>query len=198
MMTTIISDKQGVEHKGQDSIVNSNNTHTDTPYRLFLVDDDPMVLKMLQFHFANFKQYEITTFSTGEACLDAMSRKPDVIVLDYNLSEYTHDDKLMDGLDILKRIKDKSPDTNVIMLSSQVEVHIAVDCLRNGAVNYIIKDGVMQLNVEKAINALVKSQELKEEINQLSTTIKRDKLLIRGYTIFTVFLAVVLFYLWNG
>ena len=165
-------------------------------YQLFLVDDDPMVLKMLSRHFKDFEQFQISTFNTGEACLAALDQNPDIIVLDHNLAEYSANNNMMNGLDVLQKIKEKLPETQVIMLSAQVEVQVAVDCLKQGAVNYVVKDATMQFNVQSAIESIVKSIELKQEINLLSQTIKRDKLLIRGYGFVILALVACLYYFW--
>jgi len=184
--------------------VNTNSPNRGQPnnhnkiYRVFIVDDDPMVLKMLHRYLKNFSEYECTSFSSGEKCLKALDQKPDIILLDFNLSEQNNSNQNMDGLDVLKELKIRIPETQVLMLSAQVEVQVAVDCLKKGAVNYIVKDAVMQVTVKEAMDAIIKSRALKEEIHLLSNTIKRDKLLIRGYGVLTVILCFVLYYFWSN
>lgn len=165
-------------------------------YSVFLVDDDPMVLKMLSRYFTDKQAYKITTFSSGEACLAALEQKPDMVVLDYNLSSEEEISDQVDGIEVLFKIKEQLPDTQVIMLSAQDEVQVAVDCLKRGSTNYIIKDGNMQFSIHKALDTIVKSRELKGEIHELSNTIKRDKLLIRGYSAITIVLTLILYYYW--
>jgi len=165
-------------------------------YNIFFVDDDPMILKMLSRHLSKNQQYNISTFSSGEDCIESLSSNaPDIVVLDFHLSEEINSNK-MNGLAILKKIKSLQPEVQVIMLSSQMEVQIAVDCLKKGAVNYVVKDDIMQFNVQKGIESIVKSNALKDEIHQLSNTIKRDKLLIRGYSFILIALVMTLYYFW--
>lgn len=171
------------------------NSKGQNQYKLFFVDDDPMILKMLSRYFDKENKYDIQCFESGEACIESINEAPDIIVLDYNLSG-EHQSLSMNGLDCLNAIKEKNPNVQVIMLSAQVEVKVAVDCLKKGAVNYVVKDGVMQFNVQKAIESITKSRELQHEINALSTTIKRDKLLMRGYGLIILGLLMTLFFFW--
>lgn len=165
-------------------------------YQVFFVDDEAMITKLLNRHFAKDDRLQLHAFSTGEACLNSLDIQPDIVVLDYNLS-IGEEDK-MDGLEILEKIKEQCPTAQVIMLSSQMEIKVAVDSLKKGAVDYVIKDQAMQFSLEKTIDNILESKELKNEINQLSQVIKRDKLLIKGYTVITLLLIGLLSYFWIG
>ena len=57
---------------------------------------------------------------------------PDIVFLDYDMKPY-------DGLFMLDKVKGISTDVHVILISGQKEVSIAVQALRNGAFEYIIK-----------------------------------------------------------
>lgn len=165
-------------------------------YRVFFVDDENMILKMLSRHFSNDDRLQLHTFNSGETCLNSIDLNPDVIILDYNLSD--GNDGKMDGLEVLQKIKEQSPTAQVVMLSAQADIKVAVDSLKKGAVDYVIKDQAMQFSVAKAIESILKSKELKNEIGQLSQVIKRDKLLIKGYTVITLLLIGLLSYFWIG
>src|SRR5579872_3762341 len=93
-------------------------------FRLFLVDDDPLFLKVLEFEFIKYPEFVIEPFATGELCIKhqsvsgmSQSGKPDLIVLDYHLDAV--DKNAMNGLQILQEIKRLNPDIPVIMISSQ-------------------------------------------------------------------------------
>ena len=53
--------------------------------KLFLVDDDPVFLKALEIEFHHHTDFTVETFVSGELCLENLSQKPDVIILDYHL-----------------------------------------------------------------------------------------------------------------
>lgn len=105
---------------------------------VFIVDDDLLYLKALENSIsAKFPFVKIKTFLTGEACLQQLKFKPDVVILDYFLDSKVS--YAWNGLTILKQIKKLNPKTKVIMLSSQDSLDIAVKCIDNGSFDYISK-----------------------------------------------------------
>ncbi|MBK6612103.1 MAG: response regulator [Sphingobacteriales bacterium] len=113
--------------------MNENN------YKIFLIDDDIKTLIMLKSQIENSVNLPITVnvFAYGENSLDRVTENPDIVVLDYFLDGIQENAKT--GLDILKQIKAISPDTAVIMLSGQEDMETALETIRNGAYDYIIK-----------------------------------------------------------
>jgi len=97
---------------------------------VFLVDDDALFLKTVEHSVATKHPFlSIKTFNTGEACLEQINQKPDIVILDYYLRSV--DPNSLNGLEVLKRIKKTNPKTKVIMLSSQDSLDIAVKCADN-------------------------------------------------------------------
>jgi DNA-binding NarL/FixJ family response regulator len=161
-------------------------------YKIFIVDDEAMVRRMIEFKLKSREDLEVHSFSSGEACLENLSLKPDIIILDYHMD--TDKEGAMNGLDTLLKIVDMGTDTKVAMLSSQDNVSVAVDVLKKGAVDYIIKNSVFTVNTESAIDKIIQGIELKDEINELTARIKRDKLLMRGYFVIILTLVLLAFY----
>ncbi len=110
----------------------------DRKKKVFIVDDDKMFCTMLSDHLEDQGQYDVTSFGTGEECLDRLGDKPDAIVLDYYLDSNVPGAK--NGLEILKLIHKAAPDLKVIMLSSQEHYGVALQTIASGAVQYVIKD----------------------------------------------------------
>ena len=174
------------------------STGKEAKYTIYIVDDSPMMRRLIKRTFEPKTAFHLSYFENGEDCIAAMSTPPDMMILDFHLTLDMEDNSIMNGLDVLKKVKEISPDTKVVMLSSQNDVAVAVNCLKLGASDYVVKDEVMTVNVTKGIEKIVKSLELKEEIQSLSQTIKRDKLMIKGYSIFTITLiGMVLFLLFR-
>jgi DNA-binding NarL/FixJ family response regulator len=161
-------------------------------YKVFIVDDEAMVRRMIEFKLKNREDLEVVPFSSGEACIENLAQKPDIVILDYHMD--TEKETAMNGLETLLKIVEMAPDVKVAMLSSQDNVAVAVDVLKKGAVDYIIKNSVFAINTETAIDKIIQGLELKEEINELTARIKRDKLLMRGYFMIIAFLALVAIY----
>lgn len=105
---------------------------------IFLVDDDPLYLKSLEFEFCQNPKLKIITFLTSQACIENLFLNPDVIILDYILT-IPHE-KALDGLQTLITIKETLPDTQVIMLSALESVEVATNSIKLGASGYVVKN----------------------------------------------------------
>jgi len=130
-------------------------------YTLFIVDDDPMQLEMLKDHLSKFKNFTIRTFATGEEAMVHLHEKPSIIILDYNLNSSVKDAK--NGLDILKLIKKESPDTEIIMLSGQEKIEVAVNIMKYGAFDYVVKNESSFYRAENALFNIVRRFKLVRE-----------------------------------
>lgn len=176
-------------NKDLSKIEPSTGAKDTSAYRLAIIDDNPMVRKMVEKIFSPSPDHSLHSYSSGEAFFSEHSSPLDIIILDYHLST-NEEDKIMNGLEILGKIKERIPDAKVIMLSSQGAVSTAVQCLKKGATDYVVKDEVMNVSIKKSVDQIIKSIALKTEITALSQTIKRDKLLMRGYGV--IILALLL------
>ncbi len=120
---------------------------------VFLVDDDNMFLTMLTDHLEALERYNVSTFTTGEACMEQLGEKPDVIVLDYYLDSAVPG--ALNGMEILQRIKSVDPDLKVVMLSSQEHYGIALQTIAKGALYYVIKDNQAFGEIEHLLSEIV-------------------------------------------
>ncbi len=128
-------------------------TMTDAKKKVFLVDDDKMFLTLLSDHLEALDRYDISTFATGEACLERLGEQPDVIVLDYYLDSAVPGS--LNGMEILKRIKSADSDQKVVMLSSQEHYGVALQTIAKGALYYVIKDNQSFGEIEKLLGEIV-------------------------------------------
>jgi CheY-like chemotaxis protein len=81
--------------------------------------------------------HRITCFATGEEAIARLYEKPDIIILDYYLD--TEVKSAANGMEVLRVIREKLPNTPVIMLSGQEKYAVAAQTLQKGAVQYVIK-----------------------------------------------------------
>ena len=109
---------------------------TDKRY-VFLVDDEPIQNEMLKDYLNERFLYDIMTFESGEDMLKNMHLNPEIVVLDYHLSAHIPNAK--NGVEILKTVKEQYPTVQVIMLSGQDKINVAVDSMKYGAYDYVIK-----------------------------------------------------------
>jgi two-component system response regulator HydG len=101
---------------------------------LFIVDDDKLLATNLKHHLQNKfgDDVKITIFNNGESCLEKINKYTHIVILDYFM-----DGK--NGLEILKAIKTTNPKTEVIMLSWNEDMAIAIETFRSGAKDYVSK-----------------------------------------------------------
>jgi DNA-binding NtrC family response regulator len=130
--------------------------------KVFLVDDDPMHLQMLKDHLSSKFNIDITTFSTGEDCLANLDKDPDVIVLDYYLNSV--EKSAANGIEILKKIKARKPETEVVMMSGQEKIEIAVETMACGAFDYVIKNESSFLRAENKLVNVFKHKKLQDNV----------------------------------
>ena len=120
--------------------------------KIFIVDDEALLVTMLSDYLKEmYPGSDIHTFPTGEACLEKLDEKPDVIILDYYLNSSKQD--AGNGIDILKSIKEKNKTLPVIMLSSQERYSTAAQTIQHGAIHYVPKGP----NAFQEISELIKA-----------------------------------------
>ena len=99
--------------------------------RLLIVDDEPLILEVLTEHFKT--EYDVDTALNGADALGAVLRaRPDAVMLDINMPR-------MNGVEVLKDIKQIDDSIAVIMVTANEQVAMAAEALRNGAFGYVPK-----------------------------------------------------------
>ena len=131
--------------------------------KLFLVDDDTVFLKSLELEFLNHTDFTVETFITGELCLENLSHKPDVIILDYHLDGTNKN--AMNGIETLDKIKAIDPEIPVVMLSSQDKIDVAISCMHHRAFDYVVKSETAFLRLQKNITAYFHYEKIEKELN---------------------------------
>ncbi len=117
---------------------------------IFLVDDEPIQNEMLKDYLSERFLYNIKLFDSGEEALKHMDEAPVIVVLDFHLS--ADKPNALNGVEILKKIKEKNPDTDVIMLSGQDKIEVAVDSMKYGAHDYVVKGETGFARIENALH----------------------------------------------
>ena len=131
--------------------------------KLFLVDDDAMYLKLLEIEFLQHANFSIETFATGELCIANLSHLPDVIILDYHLDGI--DRSAMNGIETLDQIKSYNADIPVVMLSSQDNIEVAVECMLHKASDYVVKSETAFVRLQKTITTIFRYKKMEKELS---------------------------------
>uniref|UniRef100_UPI00404916F5 sigma-54-dependent transcriptional regulator n=1 Tax=Fulvivirga sp. TaxID=1931237 RepID=UPI00404916F5 len=134
------------------------------PVKIFAVEDDSAYTKFLEYVLSLNPDFEVTSFNTAKSFLDRLHEKPNIITLDYTLPD-------MEGEKVLRSIKDFDPDIPVIIISAQEKIGTAVELLKSGAYDYIIKDEETKDRLLNTINNARKNISLTKEIDHLKQEI---------------------------
>jgi len=102
------------------------------PTRILLVDDDESVRDVISVLLRE-EGYDCLTAKGAEMALDLAGMEPvPLVISDMKMPGH-------DGVWLLENFRDRFPDTSVIMLTGYGDTEAAVDCLRRGAVDYLLK-----------------------------------------------------------
>ncbi len=117
---------------------------------IFIIDENPVYGKLVQQYLEVADYNEVLTFTDAGECLSYLDLHPDIII-----SEFHHADPDLSGLNFLKTIKKKSPDTDIVFFTSQSDIEYAVKAIRLGAAEYIIKSKYAPDSLLRKVNKLV-------------------------------------------
>ena len=109
--------------------------------KIFLVDGDLYSLNIYRQGLDKLGYNDISLYLNGVICLNNLHQKPNIIFLNYPLSDIA-------GFEILKKIKRYNHSIYVIVVSNQENMEIANEALKYGAFDYIIKgdDEIIKMN----------------------------------------------------
>lgn len=153
---------------------------------VFIVDDEPMHAQMMEDHLrSKYPNFEIYQYTTGEECNENMDKNPGIVILDYHLDAIHKNAR--NGLQVLEHLK-KNYDCDVIMISGQDKIDVAVECMRTGAYDYVVKNETSFHRTETAIDRLFKHRSVVEELNKY----KRNNRILTYGIISIVLLTIML------
>ena len=133
---------------------------------IFLVDDEQIQNEMLKDYISDRFKYKIKTYESGETAIADLNLDPEIIVLDFHLNAHLPD--AQNGVEVLKKIKEVHPTSQVIMLSGQDKLEVAVDSMKYGAYDYVIKGETAFSRMANILNNI-------NELNNLKTANKSYK-----------------------
>ena len=102
------------------------------PVRCLVVDDEPRLRQVL-LHLMRGDGFVCSEAGNGEEALEVMERQPvPLLMSDMRMPR-------MDGIALLRQVREKWPDTAVVMITAVADVEVAVNCLAMGAMDYLTK-----------------------------------------------------------
>ncbi|MET3317701.1 UNVERIFIED_ORG: two-component system response regulator AtoC [Peribacillus simplex] len=124
---------------------------------VLVIDDEPAICKALSFALEDDYQV-VTTTDPDEGLRHIEQISVDIVLLDLRIGSIS-------GLDILQKIKHRSPNVTVIMMTAYSSIDTSIEAIKNGAYYYIEKP----INIEELSLLLMRAAEFKQMSNQLET-----------------------------
>ena len=139
---------------------------TEKPLKIFVVEDNEWYNKLLVHTLSLNPDNEVKSFFNAGDFLNSLGESPDIVTLDYRLPDIS-------GLDVLKRIRQENGDIQVILISEQNDINMAVNLLKLGAYDYITKSDDIRERLLNTIQNLKQGIGLKREISNLRKEIQK-------------------------
>jgi DNA-binding NtrC family response regulator len=145
---------------------------------IFIVQENVIYKEVIVGYLQQKKYTNLKTFKTADECLKVISQKPDIIVLDYSFQGIT-------GLELMKRVKVEYPEIDFLFLSGQNDVEVAVNIMKMGAADYIVKNN-------KAPQTLVNSIDYLQSRTQADKVKKGFQIGVIGFFIMLFFIIMII------
>lgn len=129
---------------------------------ILLIEDDPPLARVYELYLKE-EPYQVVHVGTGKEALDSIRKcPPEGIVLDLHLPD-------MDGLEILKFIQEQSIQTPVVVITANGSIKTAVEAMRHGAADFVLKP----FNADRLVFTLRHALE-RRQLKRIVDTFKDD------------------------
>jgi len=135
-------------------------------FKIFIVEDDEIFAKTLKHYLSLNTDYEVEIFTNGKSLLKNLYKNPSAITLDFYLPDYS-------GMDLLKKIQEFNSDIPVVIVSGQQDISTAVELLKKGVYDYVLKDEDTKNRLWNIMKNIKEKVLLKYKINKLEEEIEK-------------------------
>lgn len=149
--------------------------------KIFIVEDNVFYSELINSRLEEKGYTNVQLYHSGEDCVDNLYQNPEIVILDYDLGK-------MNGLDVLKEIKSVNPNIQIVFLSGQENISVAVDSLKYGAYDYVEKNNHSLGRIPGIIAQINKYNKILQENEEL----KKAK---KTFLVSFVLLAIAYIYL---
>jgi signal transduction histidine kinase len=135
---------------------------------ILLVDDEEGIRKVLDISLSD-SGFKVFTAETGKEALDIFRKmRPPIVLTDIKMPG-------MDGIELLRKIKEESPDTEVIMITGHGDMELAIRSLKYDATDFITKpinDDALEIALKRANEKITLKTRLKEHTENLEQLVR--------------------------
>jgi len=125
--------------------------------KTFIVDDDPFWTAILSEILQSLGYTNISTFKNGEECIKHLHLNPHLVFLDHQMED-------MDGIEVLRQIKEYYPGIGVVFCTAHENLSVAVEAIRYGSFEYLLKANSNRREVETIISQMKEAQVFADRI----------------------------------
>lgn len=127
--------------------------------KILIVEDDEYVLESIKLLLSK-EGYDVATATDGPAAIELFKKRQyDLVITDIKMPQ-------MDGMELLQRLKNESPDISVIMMTAFGSIKNAVEAMKMGACDYITKP-ISSEEIKLVIQKVFEKQDLITEVRTL-------------------------------
>ncbi|MFO8088841.1 MAG: sigma-54 dependent transcriptional regulator [Desulfatiglandaceae bacterium] len=131
---------------------------------ILVVDDERGIRQSLKMFLQDF--YNVYVAGTGSEAVEIISKKSiDVILLDIRLPD-------VDGVELIKVLKDIDPDPEIIMVTAIKEVESAVQAMKSGAFDYLVKPFVVE-DIKISVSRAIENRGMKRQVSYVNSEFQR-------------------------
>ncbi len=136
--------------------------------KIVLVDDEKDIRDVLEISLSDMG-YHVFAAGNGKQALEVFRKEmPQIVITDIKMPG-------MDGIEILRKIKNENPDTEVIMITGHGDTDLAIKSLKYEAIDFIAKpisDDALEISLKRANEKIITRQQLREYTENLEKLLR--------------------------
>lgn len=131
-----------------------------------VVEDNDWYRRLLVHTLEMNPDHRVEPFGSGKALLDDFNQSIQVVTVDYRLPDMT-------GAELLMELRKRNPNVFVIIVSEQEDIETAVDLLKGGAHDYIVKSEHLKSRIHQSLEIIKKQLALQDQIETLQGEVRQ-------------------------
>jgi DNA-binding NtrC family response regulator len=134
--------------------------------KIFLVEDDLFFGETIKYYLQLNPDFDVHLFQTGKDCINNLHTKPQIICLDFGLPD-------IKGDKLLKKIQETNDKIPIIIISGQEDIEVAINFLKSGAKDYIVKNNNTKDLLWNSIVKIKENLKLVQEVEGLKEKLEQ-------------------------
>lgn len=118
-----------------------------TKKKIFVIEDNKTEGMLLKLCLGSIKNISISNFTYGEDLIANLTENPKIVIADMMLPDIS-------GEELIQQIREKSPETEIIVVSAQKDIDVIARVQELGIYNYLVKSESCMESLQKSIEDL--------------------------------------------